>query len=142
AALEWAPDNRRPFFELAGTGSWDARAAGLRAAYSARLAAFLGQGIELPELAAPAPGSGPLAAFASCLARVARVFDDAALGTRGVVVVAAPINREIADLAAAPGLERVRWIWLNVDAGAPDDVETRFGADVSTVRCRIDRAAQ
>jgi hypothetical protein len=135
AAVEWAPDNRRPFFEVKGAGAWDERATGLRAAYDARVAAFLEQGIALPPLPAPPPGAGPAAAFAACLARLARVFDDPALGTRGVIVVATRAGDQVIELVGAPGLERVRWICLDAGAG------TGVGSDAAFA-CRIDRAAQ
>jgi hypothetical protein len=89
ASLEWAPDNARPFFVL-GHDGWAARAEELRGLYQARRDAFAGEGVALPALAAPPAGTEALAAFAWTLTAVARAFDGAAIGARGLAVVLAP----------------------------------------------------
>jgi hypothetical protein len=149
ASLEWAPDNRRAFFDLGGAG-WGARADELRARYEAQREAFQRAGHALPELPPPLAGAEPIAAFARDLGAVMRAFVRPDIGTRGVMVLLSPgAAVEARALAATPGLEEVRWIWLAPaaeDAAAPSaSAPAAAGATdphVWTAACRIDRAAQ
>jgi hypothetical protein len=144
AALEWLPDNQAPFLLLGSPGD-------LAEVYTARRDAYRQSGIELPAIES-APVGVP---FAAELAAVARGLTNPELGTRGLMVVLVPAAAtgngalaasEIAALAAARGLERVRWIWLDASDAAAIIASARalaaLGPGLVTAPCRIDRPAQ
>jgi hypothetical protein len=136
ASLEWAPDNRRALFELT-RGEWGECRHELRELYDGQVVAFECASVQLPPLPESIPTTDPVVAFAADASRISEVFSEPDLGTVGIIVVL--VGDRTPDpgiLVGAPGLDRVRWIWL----GAPED-----GADSPlawTVRCRIDPAAQ
>lgn len=157
-ALEWHPENKRPFIVLdapfSGTHEgWRDRTAMLRASYERIVEAFQADAISIAPLPAAIEEGEFRILFARTLVSVVDAFlPGTETETDGLIIVlaasfaeAAPtLARSLRAFVTSSALASVKWIWLH---GLHDErplatVEGEIGASVVTQPCRVDRDLQ